>query len=538
MILKNHKDLFLSLLLSLIPFFGFLSLDNIKQMIDNEIYLFFVINLFWTLIVLLLAMLLNKIMLLFNLSTYNVFKFSILNYIILFYFLELKSVLSFVNIAYQTEVFLILYFIFSFYLLFLIAKFRNLEIFFEKFIVIYIILNFFFVGYNLFKDSDYLFKSADIKKNALNSKILDVERSESKNKNVYYIVFDAMSSLDYAEKQGVIDDKNFFLEDYKKKNLTYIENSISNYNNTVLSLASIFNLSSKNTMMPTDNRYNGHRDFYSNFFKERKNNLSEILRLNNYKLYWLNDKYYKCDTILKNNINCYKDDFLTYYLSLNKTYLHNHLFLVFLNKFVKGNNNSVIFEFIKDPNKVINNLKEKNKNNLFIFGHIILPHPPWIFDKNCNEKINDNSGMIDSNLETSEVYFNGYKNNYVCTLEIINDLITSINTHDPDAIIIIQGDHGLNLNSDRKSGYYYNGLVKDESTMIENIELVKDRSMIFNLIKDNDECNDKLKANTNSNTAVFVLNCLFNIDLNYEEKMHHISFSPRQKNYGKVIRAF
>ena len=62
--------------------------------------------------------------------------------------------------------------------------------------------------------------------------------------------------------------------------------------------------------------------------------------------------------------------------------------------------------------------------------------------------------------------------------------------------------------------------------------------MIFNLIKDNGQCNNKLKANTNSNTAVFLLNCLFNIDLEYEEKMHHISFSSQQENYGKVIRAF
>ena len=54
--------------------------------------------------------------------------------------------------------------------------------------------------------------------------------------------------------------------------------------------------------------------------------------------------------------------------------------------------------------------------------------------------------------------------------------------------------------------------------MNENIELIKDRSMIFNLIKDNDKCKNKLNANTNSNTAVFVLNCLFNLDLEYEKK--------------------
>ena len=74
--------------------------------------------------------------------------------------------------------------------------------------------------------------------------------------------------------------------------------------------------------------------------------------------------------------------------------------------------------------------------------------------------------------------------------------------------------------------------------MLKYINLVENRAKIFNLIKDDDQCIDKDKANSNSNTAVFVLNCLFNLNLKYEEKMHHISFSPLQQNYGKVIKAF
>ena len=59
MILKNHRDL-TAIFLSLIPFLVFLSIENLKQMIDNEIY-FLLINSLWTFFILILAQFLKKI---------------------------------------------------------------------------------------------------------------------------------------------------------------------------------------------------------------------------------------------------------------------------------------------------------------------------------------------------------------------------------------------------------------------------------------------------------------------------------------------
>ena len=126
----------------------------------------------------------------------------------------------------------------------------------------------------------------------------------------------------------------------------------------------------------------------------------------------------------------------------------------------------------------------------------------------------------------------------MCSLKIIDRLIVSINKIDPESLIIIQGDHGLNLNIKRKPGLYYNGLVNDELSIKKYKTLIQNKAKIFNLIKDDNQCDYKNNANTNSNTVIFVLNCLFNNNLNYEEKMHHISFTPVQKKYGKVIRLF
>ena len=61
MILKNHRDLTIAIFLSLIPFLVFLSIENLKQMIDNEIYFFFLINSLWTFFILILAQFLKDI---------------------------------------------------------------------------------------------------------------------------------------------------------------------------------------------------------------------------------------------------------------------------------------------------------------------------------------------------------------------------------------------------------------------------------------------------------------------------------------------
>ena len=56
-------------------------------------------------------------------------------------------------------------------------------------------------------------------------------------------------------------------------------------------------------------------------------------------------------------------------------------------------------------------------------------------------------------------FYIGYKYNYICSLKIIEKLIFSIKKIDPNSIIVIQSDHGVNLNINGKSGFFYDGLV-------------------------------------------------------------------------------
>ena len=353
-----------------------------------------------------------------------------------------------------------------------------------------------------------------------------------------------MTSLDYAYEKNIINNRDNILMKYKENNWHYINNSISNYNTTTLSLASIFNLSSINTILPNDEIYKNHKKFYPNMLYSKKTNLAKILDENNYKLYLLNPNLYRCQSVLQYNIYCFKSELFSYLISLNRTYFHTHLFIVFLNKVLtfKPNEESVIFKFINNPEPFIKEIKNVEKNNkYFLFGHVLLPHPPFIFNEKCDlKKTFTNEGMVveSLNLMEKENSYIGYKYNYICALKIIEKLIFSIKKIDPNSIIVIQSDHGINLRINIESGIFYMGLVKDEATRKKYKKLILERAQIFNLIVDDDRCNEKDKASTNSNTAVFVLNCLLGLNLKYEEKIHYMSSGIASGNFGKVVKGF
>ena len=74
----------------------------------------------------------------------------------------------------------------------------------------------------------------------------------------FIISFSFVSLAQKNSKKAFISHEHVSLElissvnsIHKENNLHYINNSLSNYNNTTLSLASIFNLSSKNTISPS-----------------------------------------------------------------------------------------------------------------------------------------------------------------------------------------------------------------------------------------------------------------------------------------------
>ena len=88
--------------------------------------------------------------------------------------------------------------------------------------------------------------------------------------------------------------------------------------------------------------------------------------------------------------------------------------------------------------------------------------------------------------------------------------MVKINDIDPDAIVIFQADHGINMETILK---------KMELNDKEEIFL---RGKIFNAIKAPEICFDKYGLpKTNINTIRFALNCAYGFKLPYRENIHY-----------------
>lgn len=85
-----------------------------------------------------------------------------------------------------------------------------------------------------------------------------------------------------------------------------------------------------------------------------------------------------------------------------------------------------------------------SRNPRFIFSHIIIPHPPFIFDESGNV-VSDQLDLNDGNYfaGTAEEYYDGYRAQIAYTNSVMLDIIKEIlDSAATPPIIIIQGDHG------------------------------------------------------------------------------------------------
>jgi len=84
---------------------------------------------------------------------------------------------------------------------------------------------------------------------------------------------------------------------------------------------------------------------------------------------------------------------------------------------------------------------------IFVYAHILLPHPPFVYQSDGRVKIpakkfdyRDNSAF--TMLDKREVYIEGYRNQAEYAATQVMKIVKEIQQKSPDAIIIVQGDHG------------------------------------------------------------------------------------------------
>lgn len=277
---------------------------------------------------------------------------------------------------------------------------------------------------------------------------------DSAKPDIYFLVFDAMPStkamkISWKYDNGLLDhflqNEHFFMS----------ENSKSNYNLTVLSVSSTFNME---YTPPVDLSQNETKMYFKASASILDNSLTRILAKEGYDISqfqgisfinkdWSGSLFFK-DMLYMNYFyqtlpgRMYRD--LRWNLSrLHLKAIENYT----LSKYEKRNKESEadLQRTIEMVKKSCSFQKQKPR---FVFAHFQLPHDPYIYDSNGIRKpVKETIQLNEEDQPKAFIEQVKYAN------RLINDLVTFIKaTNKKNTVILIEGDHGFR-NIYGKEGY-------------------------------------------------------------------------------------
>ena len=311
-----------------------------------------------------------------------------------------------------------------------------------------------------------------------------------------------MMSLDAAMKLKIIKNKDKIIQDLKKNGMRYKENFFSNYDKTYLSISSL--LQGSDSVTDNSTRYTSRRNFFpSSIINQNKDNdFFKILRKTNKNFYWIGNSWANC--INNIYINCIDTNYFIKQVSRTTLFYYDSIFIYIFNYFLDSDETH-------DAIKFFNNFKiPKSKNSIYLI-HVMSPHPPFFFDKNC--KINFQSQSINKD--------NGEVENYTYAYNCLLDIIKKWSGDKDNNMIFILGDHGWSF---------------DKDFMNRNkIDSYENRFKAFFSYKVPARCKDIKTPNSITNVMRYALICLGNKNIDYLEDLKFQTFTEQDANYGKVI---
>jgi len=532
--IKNEN--FIAAIILSTPFISFIN-SNFASLYSSLFYTLFIVF-----IIVIAAIFLPSIFLSFFFKKLNYAKFSLIVsfvFFIFFYFYTLlKDLLFSVTFYYNAEISLFISLIFLVLFLFFYQK----NSIFKRFILIYIFVCFAF-NFGTFAINSKIIWSSKITHDKID--IINEEGIEylkkNKKRNIYYVILDGAISLDKFDKYY---NTNYFLS-YKPKftklGFDYVQNTNSAYEDTHHNFTSLF-------FMDYHINENNYKTYSTlNLFphilvNKNTGDLPLIYNLKkiDYKILWFDNSLVDCED--------YKIDFCSE--NINKPFSHNfnkstdHIYFsadvatqffrrspiipIFNSvNHLLGKAEREIFYNVRENDslgifmKKMNNIEFENKG-YFFFIHNMLPHDPYVFNSDCTLKtkpiLTSKEADLFKRRELSKIANSeGYKSQYICMLTRVNEFADFINKKDPNANVIIIGDHGTNI----KDFFYL-------------------RYDIFTLVKTNEECRHNVSEILNTpNAARLLIGCTIGQTPEFiEKKNYFVNFKNGIINIGGKFRFF
>lgn len=199
--------------------------------------------------------------------------------------------------------------------------------------------------------------------------------------DIYYIIFDRYANSKILESQYNFDNSTF-LNFLRSRGFYVAEDASTNYPRTHLSLASSLNMDYLDDLVKKVGREAS--DYNPVFDMVKDNKVARFLKSAGYKYIYFGDWWTptQVNYLADENINLYADsnEFLrkfartTILSPIAGDYWKGNIFFGFFQDRIYENTNYKFAKFEKIAAK---------KSPKFIFAHMLFPHHPYIFDKNC-----------------------------------------------------------------------------------------------------------------------------------------------------------
>lgn len=143
----------------------------------------------------------------------------------------------------------------------------------------------------------------------------------------------------------------------------------------------------------------------------------------------------------------------------------------------------------------------KKRRPFFAFMHILSPHPPARFDSECNYRERTEWELLEySDPQADKNYINDMK----CLNQRVLDFVDWVKENDPEALMIVQADHGRSVNSPEAE------FTDDELVSKEHWHK---SHAIFSSFRVPDNCKKGLYATMSPvNNFPFIFSCLENAE--------------------------
>tara|TARA_X000000950_G_scaffold276280_1_gene363898 strand:+ start:20744 stop:22357 length:1614 start_codon:yes stop_codon:yes gene_type:complete len=524
----NKRNVFLIISLIILPILLHINETNLRQYSSIEITYLFIFQLTIcfgiSLITIFLCLFFKKI------KFQEFFICNLLIYFLQFFFIDILDSFFFkkINELYTKLDFILLLLVYLIiYIISLIQINKNNKKI-NSFLIIFLSLNLILSGFNILKYYSILTTDHILEKKneieIISSNSIDIKKIKPIQKDklidVYFIIPDAMISLERAEQLNIINTKQEIIKKLENQNFNYNSKFFSNYPYTFLSINAA--LIGDYPLNENSKKFFNRKNFFPRMMNNPDNQFYKILNKMKFNFYYIGNRWGSCPVTLgkaclynyssKNKLFEIKY-FLNYMKVLKNSLVTKFVTILRSNNILKENilvtNFINAYEFIQKRNYL---KEESKKNSNFFLIHILKPHVPYNLDKNCN-LINE----IDAKNINQKIRYYSY--NYNCVLNSLlnweNDL--SLINSDREKIIFIFGDHGWFFGNEKS----------------DDVQKIND---VFYAHKTPERCKSIKKPNSQVNIMRYLLNCLNSLNINYIDDEQYLQYDKNHANVGRVYK--